>query len=214
MNWMDISMPLTNDISHWPGDVPFEFGLSASKEQTGSVNVGRISTSVHIGTHIDAPFHFDNGGKKVHDLDVNIYIGTALIADMRGSSTIGRKELEQVDLKGARRLILRTREASSPKSFPVNPPYIRPDAGPWLKEKGVVLLGVDVPSVDELSSKTMDSHHSLHENGVCILENLRLDEVHPGLYELIALPLPLYGADGSPVRAVVRPYTPGKSVNL
>ena len=73
-----------------------------------------------------------------------------------------------------------------------------------MKERGVRLIGVDTPSVDPETSKTLDAHHSLNENGVMILENIVLDAVEPGDYELIALPLPLADADGSPVRAVLR----------
>jgi arylformamidase len=64
---------------------------------------------------------------------------------------------------------------------------------------------VDTPSVDPETSKILDAHHSLNNNGVMILENIVLDNVQPGDYQLIALPLPLADADGSPVRAVIKP---------
>ena len=88
-------------------------------------------------------------------------------------------------------------------------PYLHADIGPLLLERGVRLIGIDTPSVDPETSKTVSAHHSLYENGVMILENIVLSAVEPGDYELIALPLPLKDGDGSPVRAVLRPIKGG-----
>jgi arylformamidase len=73
-----------------------------------------------------------------------------------------------------------------------------------LAEQGVRLIGVDAPSLDPEDSKSMDAHHAVLEADMRILEGLVLDEVPPGDYELIALPLKLAGLDSSPVRAVLR----------
>ncbi|MBD8006569.1 arylformamidase [Bacillus norwichensis] len=203
--WIDISQPLTNDMAVWPGDTPFTFKLSFTKEQTGSVNIGQFTTSAHTGTHIDAPYHFDENGEKVHELDVNIYIGGARVVDVTGCEMIGREELEPFNLDGVKRLLLKTSDGRDLGHFPEKFTIFRENIGPFLKEKGVRLLGTDAPSVDAVDSKTMDAHHSLNDNGVYILENIVLTGVEPGDYELIALPLAIEGADGSPVRAVLRP---------
>lgn len=201
--WIDISMTLSNDIGTWPGDTAFTFQLSFTKEQTKSVNIGEISTSVHTGTHIDAPFHYDNTGKKVHELDVSLFIGPATIVDVRDHTMIGRKELEGFNLDGVNRLLLRSLDRKD-QQFPESFPVLREDIGPFLREKGIHLIGTDCPSVDPIDSKILSAHHSLHQNGVHILENLVLKDVTPGKYELIALPLSIDGADASPVRAVIR----------
>ncbi|WP_339161468.1 arylformamidase [Siminovitchia sp. FSL W7-1587] len=203
--WIDISQPLTNEMAVWPGDTPFSFQLSFTKEQTGSVNIGQITTSVHSGTHIDAPFHFDHEGKRVHELDLDLYIGPARVIDVTGYESVGRAELESLGIEGVQRLLLRTMTDRDLTVFPEKYTVLREDVGPFLKEKGVRLLGIDSPSVDPVDSKKMLAHHSLHENGVFILENIVLERVEPGNYELIALPLAIEGADGSPVRAVIRP---------
>lgn len=203
--WIDISQPLTNAIATWAGDTPFTYEVAYSKEQTGSVNIGKITMSLHTGTHVDAPFHFDNDGKRIHELDVNLYIGPARIIDVTGYESIGRQELEQFQLEGVTRLLLRTSTEVDPSVFPENFTYLREDIGPFLQEKGIRLLGVDVPSVDPADCKAVSAHHSLHRNDVHILENVMLGHIEPGNYELIALPLAIEGADGSPVRAVVRP---------
>ncbi|MFN7249662.1 MAG: arylformamidase [Anaerobacillus sp.] len=203
-NWIDISQPLTNELAHWPGDTPFSYEVSYTKEQTGSVNIGKITTSVHIGTHVDAPFHFINDGKRILDLDINIFIGDCRMIDVSTAHEIDQETLSKFDLEGVTRLLIRTSIPNNPNFFPVQIPYMTKSGATYLKEKGVKLIGVDVPSVDQLDSKELEGHHALYENGIHILENVMLDHLSPGDYDLIALPLALKDADGSPVRAVVR----------
>ncbi|MBJ8052863.1 arylformamidase [Bacillus cereus] len=203
--WIDISQPLNNDIATWPGDTPFSYEVSWSKEDSGSVNVGKLTMSIHTGTHIDAPFHFDNDGNKVLDLDIHVYVGAARIIDVSGLESIGKKELERFKLEGVERLLLRTSSHGKAQEFPEKTPYLRADIAPFLSSKGIRLIGVDVPSVDPLDDKELVAHHQLFKHGIHILENVVLDHVADGDYELIALPLALTDADGSPVRAVIRP---------
>ncbi|MGM9925822.1 MAG: arylformamidase [Bacillus sp. (in: firmicutes)] len=205
MTWIDISQPLSNRIAVWPGDTPFEYRVSYSKEESGSSNVGSITMSAHTGTHIDAPFHFDNDGKRVLELNIDTYIGPARVVDVAGLKYIGAKHLQEYDLKGVSRLLLKTNASLNAELFPEEIPYIDESLPPFLKEKGIILLGTDVPSVDPLDSKELPAHHALNKYGVHILENLVLQHIEPGEYELIALPLALKEADGSPVRAVIRP---------
>ncbi|MDE5415111.1 arylformamidase [Alkalihalobacterium chitinilyticum] len=203
--WIDISQPLTSSIAHWPEDTPFSYDVSYTKEQTGSVNIGKITTSVHIGTHIDAPFHFKNDGAKVGELDINVYIGPCRIIDVSNASKIDADTLSQYDLEGVTRLLLKTSVPNNPSAFPNEIPYITKSGAEYMQQKGIILLGVDVPSVDPLDSKELEGHHALHEHGIHILENVMLDQIEPGDYELIALPLAIIESDGSPVRAVIRP---------
>ncbi|MBG9587586.1 arylformamidase [Cytobacillus firmus] len=203
--WIDISQPLTNAIAHWPGDTPFSYETAFSKEQTGSVNIGRITTSLHTGTHVDAPFHFNDEGEKILDLDIELYIGPARVIDVSGYGKVDSEVLKKFDLEGTERVLLRTSVPNDSEVFPNRIPELTADMADYLGSKGVRLLGVDVPSVDQLDSKEMETHHALYRNGIHILENIMLDEVEEGNYELIALPLPIKDGDGSPVRAVIRP---------
>jgi len=204
MSLIDISRRLHNGVPAWPGDTPFRYEVTWPKEESGSVNVGSVTMSVHTGTHIDAPFHFDSGGRRVIDLDPALYVGPCRVLDMRGKASIGADDLAGIDLQGVRRLLLRTGSWTDPDAFPPAITYLRADLAPFLAECGIGLIGVDVPSVDPLDSKELPAHHSLHAHEIHILEGLQLDHVAPGDYELIALPLPLVEADGSPVRAVLR----------
>ncbi|MGY0692573.1 arylformamidase [Virgibacillus sp. FSP13] len=204
--WIDISQPLTNQIAHWPGDTPFSYDLTYSKTETGSVNIGQITTSVHTGTHIDAPYHFDDNGMTVDQLDVNLYIGKAIVLDVSHVDTITPEVLRAYDWDdGVTRVLLKTNLPNNPTHFPESMPVLDPTIAAFLHKKGMKLLGVDMPSVDAPDSKELDTHHALHKNEVHILENIMLDHVTPGIYELIALPLAIHGADGSPVRAVIKP---------
>ncbi|WP_059173923.1 arylformamidase [Bacillus sp. FJAT-27445] len=202
--WIDISQPLHDGISHWPGDTPFKYETAFSKEQTGSVNIGRIITSLHTGTHVDAPFHFDNEGERILELDIDVFIGPARVIDVSYFEKVNAEMLRRFDLEGIERLLLKTSVPNNPDHFPERIQEIQPDIAAFLSEKGIKLLGVDVPSVDPLDSKDMATHHALYRHGIQILENLMLDGIDDGVYELIALPLALKDADGSPVRAVIR----------
>lgn len=203
-NWMDISQPLDQTIVVWPGDTPFTYKVSWSKEESGSVNVGQIKMSTHTGTHIDAPFHFDNNGQKVIDLDVNLYIGAARVIYLPNKKSIGVNELSGFHLEGVTRLLIRTDAWMDRHVFPESIPPLEPELAAYLADKGVQLIGLDLPSVDPIDSKELFAHHELTRHGLHILEGLVLGDVEPGDYELAALPLPLVDADGSPVRAVLR----------
>lgn len=204
MKLYDISRRLEQGVPTWPGDTPFAYEVSWPKEVSGSVNVGKLTMSIHTGTHIDAPFHFDSEGRRVTDLKLEVYIGPARVIDVSGKESIGAADLAEHDLTGVTRLLLRTNSWPDPARFPVEITCLRPDIAPFLAEKGVRLIGVDVPSVDPLDSKALPAHHALHAYDIHILEGVALEHIEPGDYELIALPLPLAEADGSPVRAVLR----------
>lgn len=203
--WIDISQPLKNDMAHWPGDTPFSFEVLFHKWQTGSVNVGKIVTSLHTGTHIDAPFHFLDNGTTAADLDINLFIGPCLVIDVSKLDLIDVDVLKKIDIKGSERILLRTSAIKDLNVFPERIPILTIEAVDYLKSKEIKLIGIDLPSVDQIDSKELPIHHRINKHGMYILENIRLDHIIPGTYELSALPLPIEHGDGSPVRAAVRP---------
>lgn len=209
MTWIDISQPLYNGMPVWPGDTPFSFQLTMKKAENGVVNVGQICCSTHCGTHADAPYHYDDTGNQIHELDLDLYIGEAQVVCVPNKEIIRARDIEKAGVKEGNRLLIRTDSVTHPSVFPDSYTYLHPEVGEVLAEKGIRLLGLDVPSVDFKESKTLDAHHSLNRYGIHILENLVLGEVTEGIYDFIALPLPIRGADGCPVRAVVRKKTLG-----
>jgi arylformamidase len=204
MDVFDITAPLVRGMPVWPGDTPYQFNLQWTIDQSGSVNVGRLTLSTHTGTHIDAPYHFDETGKKVHQLDLRTYMGPARVIHLPGRTTISQADLLPYGLRGVERLLIRTDAWQGREGFPPTIPHLSPEAVPLLQEIGVRLLGVDVPSIDPIDSKELAAHHALHQHGIHILEGIVLNHVPEGDYELIALPLPIVDGDGSPVRAVLR----------
>ncbi len=200
----DISHPLHPSLACWPGDTPYDFTLNWKRGEGSVVNVGAVTMSVHAGTHTDAPFHFLEDGATVDSLDLHPYMGPAVVIDVEGREHIGRKEIEGHDLSRTPRVLLRTNAWTDPATFPTQIPVMDESLPYFLKEAGVVLVGVDVPSVDSMQSKHLPIHHALAACNIGILESLYLREVPPGVYELVALPLKLAGADGAPVRAILR----------
>ena len=196
-------MMLNREVAEWPDDTPFQFQVNWTKEQSGSVNVGQITTSTHIGTHIDAPFHFDEQGKKVHELPLENYIVEAVVVDVSGKDLITRKALQNIKVGEAKAVLFKTSAWHQRDIFPSEIPDFHVDVVEWMIENDIVLFGVDLPSVDAITSKNLPMHHALGNAGRYILEGLVLDEIEEGIYQLIALPLKIEGADGSPVRAVL-----------
>lgn len=203
MKIIDISQKLNSQTPVWPGDSSFDFSLNWSKEETGSVNVGKISFSAHTGTHIDAPFHFDENGKKVADLPLESFFGNALVIDVSDRESIGAEDLESFNLLNVTKLLIRTNSWGNKSAFPSTITYLKENIGPFLKKNGIDLIGVDVPSVDPLDSKELPAHHSLQKNGIGILEGIVLEGIETKIYELAAFPLPIEEGDGCPVRAVL-----------
>lgn len=205
MNITDISQPMRDGMPPWPGDTEFSHELVQRKESESPVNVGKVVTSCHIGTHVDAPFHYDNEGKKILDLDLSLYVGPARVIEVSGVESVGEEELSGHDFDGVSRLLIKTGAWTERDEFPERIVHIRPDAAPLLASRGVRLIGTEMPSVDPVDSKDLPAHHALYEHGIHIIEGIVLDAVEPGDYELISLPLPLRDGDGSPVRAALRP---------
>jgi arylformamidase len=211
MQIFDISRPLTKEMAPWPGDVGFEFKLNGKIAAGSSVNVGMISMSVHNGTHADARFHFDDGEWTIEQAQLANYLGSAVVADLSGNYRDGAMpqmrvaDLEQLSDEIARtgRLLLKTNVWVDSYIFPKAIPTIAPDVLAWLQERGVKVLGFDLPSVDEITSKDLPNHHALGAAGISIIESLDLSRVSAGVYQFVALPLKIAGADGSPVRAIL-----------
>lgn len=200
----DITRPLWDTVAPWPGDTPYSFHLNWRMTDGAPVNLGEVRMGVHMGSHADAPFHFDPEGEGMGETALDAYLGAARVIDVSGKEVIYREDLADYDLSGIGRILLRTNGWSNSQVFPDTIPVLHTDVPAWLHEQGIVLLGVDVPSVDPLDSKDLPNHHSLNRYGIRILESLSLADVPEGVYELIALPMKLMGADGAPIRAILR----------
>lgn len=171
-------------------------------------NVSRLDCDVHIGTHVDAPWHFLEDGATVEQLPLDIMIGPATVAYLSEVSAVHASDLADLALpQGTKRLLLRTRNselwAAGVTEFREDYVALAADAARWLVDQGIRLIGVDYLSVQRYKDSPL-THQILLVAGVIIIEGLNLANVQPGAYELICLPLRLVGADGAPARAVLR----------
>ena len=201
--WIDITMPLHKNMPIWPGDTPFQYRLMATIEQDGA-NVGEITMSLHAGTHIDAPFHYDDFGKSIDALPIELFIGPALIVEMLDVKQIRLEDVEKLTLDGVERLFFKTKQQYDLYRFNPHFTTISPEVVPYLAEKGVKVVGTDAPSVDAVDDETLQAHHAFRQEQLYIIENLYLKDIETGMYEFIGVPLAMQGGDASPIRAVVR----------
>jgi len=211
MKIIDISRTLSSSLAAWPGDVGVDLKMNGRIPAGSSVNLGMISMSLHNGSHADARFHFEDDGWTIEKAELAAYLGPAIVADLsskyRGGTlpqmTIADLQEWSDDLRASPRLLLKTNVWSDSSVFPPQIPTIAADVPAWLGERGVKLLGFDVPSVDEVTSKDLRNHHALAAAGIVIIESLDLSAVEAGPYHFVALPLKIAGGDGSPVRAIL-----------
>ncbi len=202
---IDISQPLRPAMAVFPGDAPYQEGWTFRIGPGCPVNVGQASFSVHCGTHADAPLHYDAEGAPVGALPLEPYLGPCRVIDARGEGPLCAPEDIRAALDGAPpRILLRLMDRPDPGTWPTGFRALAPETVELLAARGVTLVGIDTPSVDPETSKTLDSHHACRQADMRILENLVLSHVEPGDYELIALPLKFETLDASPVRAILR----------
>jgi arylformamidase len=204
MTLYDITILISPTLAVWPGDTLYKFELGMAIQNGDSVNVGAVTMSTHTGTHADAPFHFSDSGEGIGALPLEAYIGPAIVIDVTGYDQIDLDVFANNELSQTPRVLLKTGAWKNHSLFPETIPTLTEEVATYLGEQGILLFGIDVPSVDAIDSKTLPIHHVLNAANIRILESLNLQNVPPGIYELIALPLSLVGGDGSPVRAILR----------
>lgn len=208
---IDISLALHPELPVWPGDPALRVERVQRIEDGSIANVSQMHCGVHIGTHVDAPFHFVRDGKTIEQLDLDSLIGVAQVADLSECDTITAADLERLQLpRDLRRLLLRTRNsvwwAQQVAEFREDFVALDSSAAQWIVDRGISLIGIDYLSIQRFHDGPL-THQILLQAEVVIVEGLNLADVSPGAYELLCLPLKLVGADGAPARAVLRPLT-------
>jgi arylformamidase len=200
----DISPPVGPVSPVFPGDARFEQRWAWALGPDCPVNVATLTLSPHTGAHADAPLHYDPHGAAAGALDLQPYLGPCRVVHAIGSGALVRwQHLAHAVGPGVERVLVRT-YARAPAAWDPALAGFDPDAVERLADLGVVLIGIDTASIDPADSKVLPSHQVIRRRGLRVLENLVLDDVPEGDYELIALPLKLVTADASPVRAVLR----------
>lgn len=203
----DISPPLGSGSPAFPGDTPYAQTWAATLAPDNPVNVSAITLSPHLGAHADAPLHYAAGGAPIGALDLDPYLGPCRVVHAIGCGPlveVAHLERALADGEAPQRVLVRTAERALVDRWSDAFTAYAAETIAWLADRGVRLVGIDTPSVDPATSKELPSHQVLLARDLRVLENLVLDDVPEGDYELIALPLKLVDADASPVRAVLR----------
>lgn len=206
----DISLPLSRELAVWPGDCPFSARFTWDQAKGDSVTVGAFEMSAHAGTHTDAPFHVKLDGEGSDALGLEAYLGPATVLDVSGHELVTPEVIRSQGFSLRPRVLLRTGGWADPAVFPERILVISPEAAELLADAGVVLLGLDVPSVDPIDDTLLANHHLLMDRGIRIVESLDLRGVPEGDYLLVALPLRLVGMDAAPLRAVLVEFETGR----
>ncbi len=199
MPFIDLTHSFTAEMPVYPGDLP---PLVQSDEASGGDFVHyQLETSMHVGTHIDAPFHCIPGGKRLAEFPVDHFTGWGVCVDARGHKEVDVELLRGVDLKEGDIVLICTewskkfREGDYFQAFPV---FTEAFAQVLVNAK-VKMVGVDTPSPDR---EPYAIHKILLGSEVLILENLKNVEALSGqAFRIFAFP-PKFDWDGAPLRVV------------
>ncbi|HLO94303.1 MAG TPA: arylformamidase [Burkholderiaceae bacterium] len=200
----DISPLVHPDAPIFPGDEPYRLQWTARLSPQCPVNLSAMTMSPHVGAHADAPLHYASEAEDIASVDLDAYLGPCRVIHAIGCGPLIRVEHVAHAAEGLPARVLVRTCAKADTAWREDFTAYAPETVAWLAARGVRLIGLDTPSVDPATSKTLDSHQQLLRAHLRVLENLVLDDVPAGDYELLALPLKLAGACASPVRAVLR----------
>jgi arylformamidase len=200
----DISPVVSPRLGVWPGDTPAERSVLLDLARGDTVTLSTLRATVHLGAHADAPSHYGLGAADIAGRSLHHYLGPCQLvrAVVPRGGRVTRAMI--ADPITEPRVVIATGTFPDPNHW--NPDFaaLDPELVDQLAAQGVVLIGIDTPSVDLQESKDLPAHRRFLAHDIAILEGLVLDHVPPGRYELIALPLRLEGFDASPIRAVLR----------
>ncbi len=192
MKIYDISRRISEETPVWPGDVPFTWRETRGPGGGPTWGSTCYTMSAHCGTHADAPSHVFADGKPIAAAPLAAYLGPARVVALPGLGETGPDALPRRSL-GVGRVLFRSGGRAS----------LSPLAALRLAESGAILVGTDAGSIDPEDAEDLPAHRALLGRGVALLEDLDLDAVAEGEYQLVALPLRFESLDASPVRAVL-----------
>jgi arylformamidase len=205
----DVTVTINSRTPIYHSDPGVEFSSFKAFAKGDHSNVSQISFGVHTATHVDAPNHFVEGGKRVYELDPGKLIGPCRVIAVP-EDVVAILPEHVGDISGVTRVLFKTRNsafwATPEDGFRSDFTYLVADTAHYLVDRGVVLVGIDYLSIEKSGSPGHPVHVTLLENETVILEGVDLREVPPGDYELLCSPLKWDGAtgDGAPARTFLR----------
>lgn len=210
LSLVDLSHPIATGMPQWPGDRQPLLVMRLADHGDAPCRSSRLELGCHVGTHVDAPSHFLANAPGVAELPPERFCGPAVVvrpprgADGRvACGPLGDEVLDGVDLAGADFVLFDTgwsRHWGQPAYYAAWP-WLSGPLSARLAAAGLKGVGVDTPSIDDAAGR--GAHDLFAAAGMVNLENLaHLGSLPAGGFLLLALPLPLVGAEASPVRAV------------
>jgi arylformamidase len=207
MPLFDVSLRLSPALPSYPGNPSFELLPVKRLADGDSSNVSALRLGTHAGTHVDAPRHFFDDGAAVDGLSPDILVGPARLVHFPGERAVTAALLQDLDLRGVTRLLIRTDNSaawSGALHFEPGFVYLAEDGARLLADAGIGLVGVDYLSVERFKAPGAPTHHVLLGRGIIVVEGLDLSGAPAGDYELLCLPLKIADADGAPARVFLR----------
>ena len=171
-------------------DPPTEVTRLKNIDDLDEYNLSAVSMSVHCGTHIDAPLHFYEEGSSIDNLRLNTFYGKCTVISVEG--TLTGEDMEKLLPYCKRRVLFR----GGGKTF------LSHSAAIVLADSRVALVGTDAPSIAPPFDEAKP-HRELARAGIAVLENLNLENIDDGEYELCAFPIKLCGLEAAPCRAIL-----------
>lgn len=200
----DITPLVTSDFPLWPQSEPLQRHVACDINRGDIVTSSSMTATVHLGAHADAPSHYAKEGCTIDQCDLNHYLGLCQVIRPKVNSgdSITKQVVTQPIL--APRVLFATSTFDYRKPFREDFAAFDPAFFEFMAKNQVITIGIDGPSVDLFNAQELPCHQLAAKYGMALLENLDLEKVPEGLYELIALPLKIQGFDASPVRAILR----------
>jgi arylformamidase len=209
MKIYDVSFPISSQTPVYAGDPNVKIEVAHSIQKGDHANVTSLCCGAHTATHVDAPNHFIEGTRKIHELELEKLIGNCRVVRIDDSVTAIAPE-HLGNLETVERILFKTRNSqfwNAPgEGFRQDFTYISPEAARVLADANLKLVGIDYLSVEKFGSEDFATHITLLEKEIVIVEGLDLREVPAGDYEIICLPLKIISetGDGAPARAILR----------
>ena len=211
LKFIDLTLPVSEKIPTFPGS-PQPIFIQWENIKDDGYNLELLFLSSHTGTHLDAPYHFIEKGKKIHEISLKRLIINAILVKIRkrGDQPITKTDIQKFEKKHGKipnesTVIFWTgwQKMIKNDSYFVSNPGLSVTAAKYLISKKTNLVGIDSPSIDLGKEKRFSVHHLFAKNDVLIVENLaNLDKIKSWKFQLAVLPMKLKNATGAPVRAV------------
>lgn len=200
----DITPKISPRLAVFPGDTPFSREILMDMKKGDHLALSTIRTTVHLGAHADAPHHYSLEGEGIETRSLRPYLGPCQVLHLpcRRGERLRVKDLAGIEIETPR-VLMKTLSFPDPERWNSDFMSLSAELVEFLADKGVKLVGIDTPSIDLAEDQILESHQAVARRDLSILEGIVLNHVPPGVYDLVALPLPLEGADASPVRAIL-----------